>query len=98
MQNNFHLIRFIAASLVLYGHCYPLTGRGTYDYLTIISQGIFPTSHIGVCIFFIVSGFLVSQSLMRSTRSNLQKNTKYGINHVFNFHKNGVLIFCGKEY
>jgi peptidoglycan/LPS O-acetylase OafA/YrhL len=67
MQNNFHLIRFIAASLVLYGHCYPLTGRGNYDYITIISQGIFPTSHMGVCIFFIVSGFLVSQSLQRST-------------------------------
>ena len=66
MQNNFHLIRFIAASLVLYGHCYPLTGRGNYDYLTIASQGIFPTSHMGVCIFFIVSGYLVSQSLQSS--------------------------------
>ncbi|MEY4539648.1 MAG: hypothetical protein RLZZ306_1405, partial [Bacteroidota bacterium] len=66
MQNNFHLIRFIAASLVLYGHCYPLTGRGNYDYVTIVSQGIFPTSHMGVCIFFIVSGYLVSQSLQSS--------------------------------
>jgi peptidoglycan/LPS O-acetylase OafA/YrhL len=66
MQNNFHLIRFIAASLVLYGHCYPLTGRGNYDYLTTASQGVFPTSHMGVCIFFIVSGYLVSQSLQNS--------------------------------
>lgn len=66
MKNNFHFIRFIAASLVLYGHCYPLTGRGNYDYLTIASQGIFPTSHMGVCIFFIVSGYLVSQSLQNS--------------------------------
>lgn len=67
MHNNFHFIRFIAASLVLYGHCYPLTGRGNYDYLTVASQGIFPTSHMGVCIFFIVSGYLVSQSLQNST-------------------------------
>ena len=66
MKNNFHLIRFIAASLVLFGHCYPLTGRGNYDYITLASQGIFPTSHMGVCIFFIVSGYLVSQSLQNS--------------------------------
>lgn len=66
MQNNYHLIRFIAASLVLYGHCYPLIGCGNNDHLTIASRGIFPTSHMGVCIFFIVSGFLVSQSLQHS--------------------------------
>lgn len=51
MQNNYHLIRFIAASLVLYGHSYPLIGCGNNDYLTIASRGIFPTSHMGVCIF-----------------------------------------------
>jgi peptidoglycan/LPS O-acetylase OafA/YrhL len=66
MQNNFHLIRFIAATLVLYNHCYPLTNRGTYDEITLFSQGIFPTAHMGVCIFFIVSGYLVSQSLQNS--------------------------------
>ena len=97
MQNNFHLIRFVAASLVLYGHCYPLTGRGTYDYLTIISQGIFPTSHMGVCIFFIVSGFLVSQSLMRSTSKNLHINAKYSIDNIFNFRKNGIADYLWKR-
>jgi peptidoglycan/LPS O-acetylase OafA/YrhL len=66
MQNNFHLIRFIAATLVLYGHCYPLTNRGTYDEITLLSQGIFPAAHMGVCIFFIVSGYLVSQSSQNS--------------------------------
>ena len=81
MKNNFHLIRFIAASLVLYGHCYPLTGRGNYDYITIASQGIFPTSHMGVCIFFIVSGFLVSQSLQRSILINSESN----INTILDF-------------
>jgi peptidoglycan/LPS O-acetylase OafA/YrhL len=66
MQNNFHLIRFIAASLVLFGHCYPMTNRGTYDYITIATTGIFPTAHMGVCIFFIVSGYLISQSLQNA--------------------------------
>ncbi len=75
MQNNFHLLRFTAATLVLFGHCYPLSGRG-YDYLTEISQGIFPTAHIGVCIFFIVSGYLVSQSLYNTGLYKTNKNTE----------------------
>lgn len=73
MQNNFHLIRFIAATLVLFGHCYPLSGRG-YDYFTEISQGIFPTAHMGVCIFFIVSGYLVSQSLHNTALYKVKKD------------------------
>lgn len=77
MQNNFHLIRFIAATLVLYGHCYPLSGRGN-DLLTVISQGIFPTAHMGVCIFFIVSGYLVSQSLHNTAFYKVKKEAENG--------------------
>lgn len=97
MQNNFHLIRFVAASLVLYGHCYPLTGKGNYDYLTILSQGIFPTSHMGVCIFFIVSGYLVSQSLLRSTSVHFHLNTKYSFNQKILIQKNVVFDFLWKR-
>lgn len=59
-------MRFIAASLVLYGHCYPITNRGTYDEITLASRGIFPAAHMGVCIFFVVSGYLVTQSMKNS--------------------------------
>lgn len=90
MQNNFHLIRFVAATLVLYGHCYPLSGRG-YDYLTEISQGIFPTAHMGVCIFFVVSGYLVSKSLHNTAFYKVKKEAdgstsfKQNLSVVINF-------------
>lgn len=90
MQNNFHLIRFTAATLVLFGHCYPLSGRGN-DLLTVISQGIFPTAHMGVCIFFIVSGYLVSQSLHNTAFYKVKKEVenesqiKQNLSIVINF-------------
>lgn len=64
--NSFHFLRFLAASLVLYGHSYPLTGRGTFDALQLLSQGLFPTAHMGVCIFLVISGYLIAQSLENS--------------------------------
>lgn len=64
--NNFHFIRFVAAILVIYGHSYPLLGLGNLDLLQKWSQGTFPTAHIGVCIFFSISGYLIAQSLERS--------------------------------
>ncbi|MCE7039372.1 acyltransferase [Dyadobacter sp. CY312] len=65
--NNFHLIRFLAAVLVIYGHSYPLSGRSNFDYLQVLSGGLFPSAHMGVCIFFSISGYLISMSLVRST-------------------------------
>jgi len=64
--NNFDFMRFLGACLVIYGHAYPLSGRGTFDHLQLWSRGIFPTAHMGVAIFFVISGFLISKSLSRS--------------------------------
>lgn len=59
-DNNFNLIRFVAASMVLFGHCYPLSGtRGEPLEQFGISLG-----HLAVDIFFITSGFLVTRSLL----------------------------------
>jgi peptidoglycan/LPS O-acetylase OafA/YrhL len=66
-SNNFHFIRFLAATLVIYGHSYPLTGRGNLDKLQEWSLGVFPTAHMGVCIFFTISGYLIAKSLHSST-------------------------------
>lgn len=64
--NNFDFLRFLGASLVIYGHAYPLSGRGTFDHIQLWSRGLFPTAHMGVAIFFVISGFLIAQSLARS--------------------------------
>ena len=60
--NGFDALRFFAASLVLVGHSWSLTGRtpepwpGGWDSL----------GGIGVAIFFVISGFLVASSRERS--------------------------------
>jgi peptidoglycan/LPS O-acetylase OafA/YrhL len=64
-SNNFHFLRFLAASLVIVGHSYPLTGRP--DLIEKLSLGLFPTGHIAVCIFFVISGYCVMQSRLQST-------------------------------
>ncbi|WP_373331012.1 acyltransferase family protein [Salmonirosea aquatica] len=64
--NNFDFMRFLGACLVIYGHAYPLSGRGTFDHIQLWTRGIFPTAHMGVAIFFVISGFLISQSISRS--------------------------------
>lgn len=57
-------MRFAAATLVLFGHSYALTGRP--DWLSEATLGLFPPANMGVCLFFIVSGYLITQSLETS--------------------------------
>ncbi len=63
-NNNLNLIRFIAASSVLLSHCFSvLTGNPLLEPLnarTGISLGM-----ISVDVFFLISGFLVTESLLR---------------------------------
>ncbi len=64
-DNNFNLIRFVAAFLVLVSHSFPLaTGSGVAEPLK-SALGI-AFGHIAVDIFFITSGFLITGSLLRS--------------------------------
>ena len=60
-DNNFNLLRFLAALLVLFGHSYALSNSH------ISHEWLF--GHIAVDIFFIISGYLVTASLF--TRKNL---------------------------
>jgi peptidoglycan/LPS O-acetylase OafA/YrhL len=67
-DNNFNLIRFIAASLVLYSHSFPLAKGHT------VSEPFFPALNmsaggVAVDVFFVTSGFLVAGSLFN--RNNI---------------------------
>jgi peptidoglycan/LPS O-acetylase OafA/YrhL len=61
-DNNFNLIRFIAATLVLVSHCYPLFfGNADNEPLKSLVGISFGT--VAVDLFFISSGFLIANSL-----------------------------------
>jgi peptidoglycan/LPS O-acetylase OafA/YrhL len=77
-RNNFAVLRLAAAWLVLYGHCYPLVlgtpehphipdpiSRALHNYLG-FGQAL---SGMGLCIFFFVSGLLVTKSFVQ--RNNI---------------------------
>lgn len=65
--NNFDLIRFIAASLVIFSHAYQVAlGKGNTEPLVLFSGAQIWFGHLALYIFFIISGFLVTQSFERS--------------------------------
>lgn len=63
-DNNFNLIRFLAASAVLVDHCFWLVGSD-YAAQAPIDLRPFDIGRYAVDVFFIVSGFLVTRSVMR---------------------------------
>lgn len=64
-SNNFDLLRLIAAWLVLFSHSYPLSGNPQADPFA-RTIGIDTLGGLGVAIFFVISGYLVTQSRARS--------------------------------
>jgi peptidoglycan/LPS O-acetylase OafA/YrhL len=72
--NNFDIIRLLAAIMVIFSHSFPLSlgyidGRDP-DPLNQLTGDI-SLGHIAVMIFFIISGFLITQSFDRSNNSVL---------------------------
>lgn len=65
-NNNFNLLRLLAAIGVIITHSYGLLGLRENDALVRISHGLTSFSRLGVYIFFIISGFLVARSLEHS--------------------------------
>lgn len=62
-QNNFDLLRLVAATTVIVAHAYLLDGQADpYSRITGISLGL-----SAVVMFFAISGFLIAQSLERRT-------------------------------
>lgn len=65
-DNNFNLLRFLAATLVLYSHSFALTlGTGDAEPLR-LDYGM-TWGAIAVDVFFIASGFLIAKSIFSTT-------------------------------
>jgi peptidoglycan/LPS O-acetylase OafA/YrhL len=64
-DNRFDILRLFAAWLVLFSHCYPLGGRPESEPLA-STLGIDTLGGVGVAIFFVLSGYLITISLERS--------------------------------
>jgi peptidoglycan/LPS O-acetylase OafA/YrhL len=65
-KNNFDFLRLIFASFVIVSHSNPLSGNIDCDWLCQITNGQMLFSSIGVKGFFVISGYLIFQSLLRS--------------------------------
>ena len=63
-NNNFHLLRLIAASAVLYSHSFPLTSGNKHTEPLRAAWGC-TFGSIAVDLFFLISGMLVTMSLVR---------------------------------
>jgi peptidoglycan/LPS O-acetylase OafA/YrhL len=66
-NNNFNLIRFLSAILVIFSHSFPLTGAANNEPLNAIVGMTW--GEVAVDIFFITSGFLITGSYF--SRGNL---------------------------
>jgi peptidoglycan/LPS O-acetylase OafA/YrhL len=63
-QNNFNLIRLMAATGVIFSHSYALSGRIAAEPIARLLR-IADLAGICVVVFFIVSGYLIAQSVSR---------------------------------
>jgi peptidoglycan/LPS O-acetylase OafA/YrhL len=64
-RDNFLLLRFIAASMVIYGHGSAITGgTGWPELFKHLGWGVY-SGAIAVDIFFVVSGFMITGSFLR---------------------------------
>jgi peptidoglycan/LPS O-acetylase OafA/YrhL len=66
IKNNFDFLRLLFAIFVIVSHSYPLSGSKHYDWLCEFTNGKLEFSYVGVKGFFIISGYLIFQSLSRS--------------------------------
>lgn len=65
-KNNFDFIRFVAATMVILGHSYHLLLLSSQEPVSQLTGTMYSGS-LGVYIFFVISGYLVTQSLERTS-------------------------------
>lgn len=66
-KNNFDFLRFIAAIFVIFSHAYPLSyGNNDLEPIYRLTDGRSTLGFISVGVFFVISGFLITQSFERT--------------------------------
>jgi len=65
---NFDLMRLIAALLVVVSHTFPLAGQAPFTI-----RGVEDLGALGVSVFFVISGYLVTASYVRDPKTYLLK-------------------------
>lgn len=66
-SDNFLLLRHLAAAMVIIGHSHALASDGGADWVARALPGFYAGS-FGVCLFFAISGCLVTNSMIRRPR------------------------------
>jgi peptidoglycan/LPS O-acetylase OafA/YrhL len=62
-HNNFDALRLVAAASVLFSHAFLIAeGNDSNEPMVVLSDRQFVLGHVGVFVFFTISGFLVTQS------------------------------------
>jgi peptidoglycan/LPS O-acetylase OafA/YrhL len=61
-KNNFDAIRFIASTLVLFSHSFPLVLNARNEPLAVATGGAINGGKVAVLLFFVLSGFLIAAS------------------------------------
>jgi peptidoglycan/LPS O-acetylase OafA/YrhL len=64
--NNFDFLRIVLASLVILDHSLKFVGRSGAEPFTVATRGQMNGGQVAVNAFFILSGFLIGQSWLRS--------------------------------
>lgn len=78
-RNNFHAIRIAMALLVVWSHCFALYyGTEDFEPVSLLLNRQYNAGQIAVRVFFIVSGFLITQSFLnsRTTGSYIMKRVR----------------------
>nr|WP_294942226.1 acyltransferase [uncultured Mucilaginibacter sp.] len=63
-KNNFDLLRFLAAVMVIFSHSYLIVGKFEQEPLA-KTIGFMDFGALGVRIFFVISGYLITKSMLR---------------------------------
>ena len=84
-ENSFNAVRLFCCLLVIVGHCFDISGI-QFRFRSIIDM------HISVCIFFILSGFWVTKSLLGS--KNLKEYAIKRIKKLLPLYYFSVFLFA----